>query len=160
MAYRGIFYHNRRPTLAGRVINRLWSWTASMGLMPSTWPGKPPWGTTTLEVKGRRSGQLRSTVVTWVEQDGERYLVSMLGEGAEWVRNVRAASGQAVVRHGKRRKVRLDEVPADQRAPILQTYLKKTAISTRRHLGVDPKAPIGEFERIAPNHPVFRIVKV
>ena len=157
---RGALYRDRKPTRLARAINRMWSWVASMGISPETWPGKPPWGTATLEVKGRRSGRSRSTVVTWVEQDGQRYLVSMLGEGADWVRNVRAGGGDAVMRHGKRRQVRLEEVPADQRAPILQTYLKKTAISTRRHLGVDPKAPIGEFERIAPNHPVFRIVKV
>ena len=157
---RGALYRDRKPTRLARAINRMWSWVASMGISPETWPGKPPWGTTTLEVKGRRSGRSRSTVVTWVEQDGQRYLVSMLGEGSEWVRNVRAGGGDAVMRHGKRRQVRLEEVPADQRAPILQTYLKKTAISTRRHLGVDPKAPIGEFVRIAPNHPVFRIVKV
>jgi len=39
--------------------------------------------------------------------EGERYLVSMLGKNANWVRNLRAAGGQAVLRHGRRESVRL-----------------------------------------------------
>ncbi|HEU4760024.1 MAG TPA: nitroreductase family deazaflavin-dependent oxidoreductase [Dehalococcoidia bacterium] len=156
-SYRGPFYRDRRPTTLGRMINRSWSFLVSMGLTPSRWPGKPPWGTLTLEIKGRRSGRPRSTIVTWVEHDAHRCFVSMLGEGSDWVRNVRAASGDAVIHRRGRQKVRLEEVPPDQRAPILQAYLKKTAISTRRHLGLDPKAPIEEFELIAAQYPVFRV---
>ena len=33
--------------------------------------------------------------------NGERYLVSMLGNDAAWVRNLRAADGSAVLRHGR-----------------------------------------------------------
>ncbi|MFB3093098.1 MAG: nitroreductase/quinone reductase family protein, partial [Dehalococcoidia bacterium] len=80
----------RRPTKVTQAFNRFMSWLASLGLMPSD--------TITLEVKGRRSGMVRSNVVTWVKQDGERYLVSPRGE-SEWVRNVRAADGEAVIRH-------------------------------------------------------------
>ena len=138
----------RRPTALTQMMNRVMSWLASLGLTPSD--------TVTLEVKGRRSGQVHSNVVTWVEQDGERYLVSPRGE-SEWVRNVRAAGGEAFVRHRGRRKVRLEEVLVDQRAPIVQAYLKKTAMATRQHFGVDPKAGLEEFEGIAARHPVFRI---
>ncbi len=152
------FYRNRRPTRAGRVINRCWSALASLGITPSVWPGTPRIGTITIETRGRRSGRMRANVVTWVEQGGERYLVSMLGERSDWVRNARAADGKAVIRHRGRRPVRLEEVPVEQRAPILKAYLKRTAMSTRHYLGIDPEAPLDEFERIAPNHPVFRIV--
>ncbi len=79
----------RRPTKVTQAFNRLVGWLASRGLTPSD--------TITLEVKGRRSGTIRSNVVTWVEQDEERYLVSPRGE-SEWVRNVRAAGGEAVIR--------------------------------------------------------------
>ena len=141
----------RRPTKVTQTFNRFMSWLASLGLMPSD--------TVTLEVKGRRSGMVRSNVVTWVKQDGERYLVSPGGE-SEWVRNVRAADGEAVIRHRGRQRVRLEEVPAEERAPIIKAYLAKTAMATRAHFGVDPKAEIEEFEAIAGRHPVFRMVMV
>ena len=132
-------------------MNRFVGWLASRGLMPSD--------TITPEVKGRRSGMTRSNVVTWVEQDEERYLVSPRGE-TEWVRNVRAAGGDAVIRRRGRQTVRLEEVTAEQRAPIIKAYRKKTAKATQQHFGVDPKAEIEEFEAIAARHPVFRIVTV
>jgi hypothetical protein len=49
----------------GRLLWRL----VSLGLTPSRWPGSAC-GTVILEVKGRRSGGLRSLLVTWVEHDG------------------------------------------------------------------------------------------
>ena len=50
------------------------------------------------------------------------------------------------------------ELSAEQRAPILQAYLKKTARATRQHIGLDAEADISEFEAIAARHPIFRIV--
>ncbi len=141
----------RRPTKVTRMMNRFVSWLASRGMMPSK--------TVTLEVKGRRSGQTRSTVINWVEHEGERYFVSVRGD-TEWMRNVRAAGGEAVIRRRERQKVRLEEIPAEQRAPIIKTYLGENAMATRQHFGVDPKAEIAEFEAIAERHPVFRIVTV
>ena len=132
--------------------------TASLGLTPSSWPGKPRIGTVGLEVMGRRSNEPRSSVVTWVELDSERYFVSMLGERTDWVRNVRAAQGHAVIRHRSREEALLEEVPIYERAPLLRAYLKRTAVATRHHLGIDPAAPLAEFERIAPAHPLFHIV--
>jgi len=153
------FYRNGRPTRLGRMVNHSWSAIASLGITPSVWPGTPRIGTVTIETRGRRSGKARAQVVTWVEQDGNRYLVSMLGERSDWVRNARAAGGAATIRHRRRQPVVLEEVPVEQRPPILKAYLKRTAMSTRHHLGLDPEAPLEEFARIAPNHPVFRIVE-
>ena len=76
----------------------------------------------TLEVRGHRTGRLLSFPVVVAGYDGERYLVAMLGENANWVRNVRAAKGQAVLRHGRREAARLEEVNASARAPIPQRY--------------------------------------
>ena len=80
----------------------------------------------------------------------------MLGQDTNWVHNVRAAGGRAVLRHGRREVVRLDEVEPGARPPILRRYL---AISPggRTHIPVDPQAPLEEFERIAERYPVFRI---
>src|SRR3972149_1720501 len=79
--------------------------------------------------------------------------------GAEWVRNVRAAGGEAVIRHRGRRSVRLEEVAAEQRAPILRKYLGENAMSTKRHFGVDPKADVAEFAAVAGRHPAFRVIE-
>ena len=140
----------RRPTTLTQLLNRTMGWLASLGLTPSD--------TVTLEVKGRRTGAVRSTVVTSVEHEGGRYLVSPRGE-SEWVRNVRAAGGAAVIRHRGRRDARLEEVPAEQRAPVIKAYLAKTAMATKQHFGVDPKADVAEFEAISGRHPVFRITE-
>jgi hypothetical protein len=53
--------------------------------------------------------------------------------------------------------VKLEEIPVLERAPIIAAYLPKNAMATKKHFGVEPNAPIEEFERIAPNHPVFRV---
>lgn len=144
-----MFY--RRPLKPTQWLNRALGWLASLGFTPSD--------TVLLEVRGRRSGQARSNPVTWVDVDGQRYLVSPRGE-AEWVRNVRAAGGEATLRHRGRHRVRLEELPPAQRAAILKPYLQKTKLATRQHFGLDPDAPLEEFEGIAARHPVFRIVAV
>jgi deazaflavin-dependent oxidoreductase (nitroreductase family) len=140
------FYH--KPMFVTRVMNSAMGFLASVGLTPSD--------TVTLEVKGRRSGQVRSTVVNTADVDGQRYLVSPRGLG-DWVRNVRAAGGEAAIRHRGRKNVRLEELPPAQTAAIIQAYLKKTKIATKAHFGIDPDAPLAEFEKIAPRHPVFKI---
>jgi hypothetical protein len=89
--------------------------------------------------------------------EGERYLVSMLGEEVNWVRNVKAAGGNVTLRHGRREEVRLEEVVPDRRAPILKAYLKR-APGARAHLPIDKDAPLAEFERISSRFPVFRVV--
>jgi deazaflavin-dependent oxidoreductase (nitroreductase family) len=152
------FYRGGRPTAAGRRLNRSWSWLASTGLLPERWPGRPA-GPATIETTGRKSGLPSSHMVTWVEYDGERYLVSMLGERSDWVLNARAADGDAVIRRGKRRPVQLVEIPPAESAPIIQKWYKITWTSTLPHLGIDPESDIEEFEKIASSHPVFRIAE-
>ena len=88
--------------------------------------------------------------------DGERYLVSMLGEGTNWVRNVRAAGGKARLRHGASEQVFLEEVDVRQRAPVLKKFLQH-APGARPHIPVDKDAPVSEFEQIASKYPVFRV---
>jgi deazaflavin-dependent oxidoreductase (nitroreductase family) len=109
-----------------------------------------------IEVPGRKTGQIRSVPVNIVEFDGQRYLVAPRGE-TEWVRNARAAGGKANLRRGKAEQVQLEEVPTAERAPIIQKYLGENAMATKASFGIEPGAPISEFERIAPIHPVFRI---
>jgi hypothetical protein len=86
---------------------------------------------------------------------GTEYLVSMLGE-CEWVRNARAQDAAWIISR-KRRKVRLEEVPVDLRAPIIKEYLR-LAPGARPHIGLGKEATLGECERVASRNPVFRIV--
>jgi len=139
-------YH--KPSGFVKLMNGFIGRLASMGLIPGD--------TAMLQVKGRRSGETRSTAVTWVEHEGQRYLVAPRGT-TEWVRNVRAAGGEAAIRRRKSEGVKLEELPPEQKAPIIKAYLKKTAMATKREFGIEPEAPIEEFEKIAERHPVFRI---
>jgi len=88
--------------------------------------------------------------------DGQRYLVSMLGDNVQWVHNVRAAGGKAVLRSGGREEVQLEEVPTDQRAPILKAYVQR-APGAQPHIPVNKDAAFAEFEKIAAAFPVFRL---
>ena len=87
---------------------------------------------------------------------GERYLVSMLGANTNWVRNLTAADGQAVLRHGRQELIHLQAIPVADRAPVLRRYLQ-VAPGGRPHIPVDRRADLTEFERIAADYPVYRI---
>jgi hypothetical protein len=113
----------------------------------------------TLEVTGRHSGRLVPFSVVTAEYDHERYLVSVLGNDANWVRDVRAGDGRAVLCRGSRERVRLEEVESADRAPILRRYLA-VAPGARPYLPVDHHALLAEFEGIAAQFPVFRITPV
>jgi hypothetical protein len=130
------------------VLNRGWALAHAAGLWPSR--------LVTLEVPGRRTGRMTSFPLVMADYEGERYLVSMLGQGSNWVRNVRAAGGHAVLRHGRREAVRLSEVDAGARAPILRRYLS-LAPAPRAFIPVDPEAPVEDFEKVAASIPVFRV---
>jgi deazaflavin-dependent oxidoreductase (nitroreductase family) len=111
----------------------------------------------TLEVTGRKSGRTVSLPVVVGVVNGERYLVSMLGENVQWVHNVRATGGRVVLHSGSREEVHLKEVPAEQRAPILRAYLQR-APGARPHIPVNKDALLAEFEKVATAFPVFRVV--
>jgi hypothetical protein len=81
----------------------------------------------------------------------------MLGNEVSWVRNLHAADGRAVLWHGRREPVRMQEVDARDRAPILRRYLQ-VAPGARPHIPVNRKAPLADFERISQDFPVFRIL--
>ncbi len=107
-------------------------------------------------MRGRSSGRLLQFPVVLADLDGRWYLVSMLGENANWVRNVRAGDGSAVIRRGDEHDVTLAEVPVGERAPILRRYLD-VAPGARPHMDAERGAPLAAFERVAPHHPVFRV---
>jgi hypothetical protein len=141
-------YRGGRPHRLARVLNRFWATVHSTGV----WPGR----LATLEVRGRQSGRVVSFPVVIADYQDARYLVSMLGDEANWVRNVRASGGRATLRHGRREAVVLSEVDPELRPPILRRYLA-CAPGARPHIPIAPDASLEEFERIAPRFPVFRV---
>ncbi len=143
-----LFYRDWRPTRLGRWVNRFAGWWSGLGL--------PPKFQAVLEVRGRTSGRRRSTPVVIATVEGKHYLVSMLGPGSDWVKNVEAARGDAVIRQGRRRPVRLVAVPPEHRAPILREYVR-IALSGRQHFPVSVDAALSDFEAIAERYPVYRI---
>jgi F420H(2)-dependent quinone reductase len=148
MAFKRWLYRGGRPNFVARVLNRGWAYIHSLGLFPNY--------LVTLEVPGRKSGKIVSLPLAMVVMNGERYLVSMLGNESNWVRNVKANGGLAWLKHGVSEEVLLTDVPIDQRAPILKAYLR-IAPGARPHIPVDKDAPVTEFEKIAADYPVFRV---
>ena len=134
------------------VGRRLLNWLVRALLRLGLGPGR----TYLLSVRGRRSGRLRSTPVTLVEEGGRRWLVAPYGE-VGWVRNARTA-GQVTLSRGRRSEtVSVAEVGPEESAPVLGRYITEVPI-TRPFFDVTPESTLDAFREEAPWHPVFRIV--
>jgi len=142
-------YVGNRANAAARRWARFWARVIMLGLLPKRW--------VTLEVVGRRSGRIVRFPLGMADWQGQWYLVSMLGEQCNWVRNVRAADGRATLRGRRPVACRLVDVPTSQRPPIIKRYLQK-APGARPHIPVDRHAALAEFQAIAARYPVFRVV--
>ena len=146
--YLRYFYRNWRPTPVGRVWSRAFAWFSGLGLTPSF--------LVNLQVRSRADGRLLPTILVAAKHQGRRYLVSMLGNESEWVQNLRAAGGRAIIKRGRSTPVMLTEIRPEERAPILKAWCR-VATSGRNHLPVSPDAPESAFEAISADYPVFRI---
>jgi deazaflavin-dependent oxidoreductase (nitroreductase family) len=115
------------------------------------------WGSRVLTVRGRKSGEPRSTPVNLLTVDGVRYLVAPRGV-TQWVRNLRAA-GEGSLRVGKRvEEFSYVELADDEKPAILRPYLKRWKMEVGVFFdGVDAKASDETLLGIAPGYPVFRI---
>jgi deazaflavin-dependent oxidoreductase (nitroreductase family) len=101
----------------------------------------------TLITRGRRSGKEARIPVIPVDVDGMRYIVSTRGE-SQWVRNLRAAGGGELRRKGHTEAFTATEIPAAERAPIIDAYREKAG------------SFVGSYWKKLPDpadHPVFRI---
>ena len=141
-------YPGGRPTDEAKAIHRRFA----AGPIPRL----VPWACV-LDVLGRKSGAVTRVPLVIIRFRRSWYLVSMFGDDANWVRNLRAADGRAMIVHGRRRRVRLAEVPVRERPPILKRYLLY-AIGARPHLPVHWRAPLSAFEGVAAEFPVFQVV--
>jgi deazaflavin-dependent oxidoreductase (nitroreductase family) len=114
-------------------------------------------GSRILYVRGRKSGQWRTTPVNLLVHEGERYLVAPRGH-TQWVRNMRVAKG-GELHIGRRVEVFTATELADEDKPeILRAYLKRWRFEVAMFFdGVGPDASDEKLLEIAPGYPVFRI---
>lgn len=131
------------------VFNRLVAVAAKLGISMA--------GSRTLTVRGRKSGEPRTTPVNPLEIDGVTYLVAPRGT-TQWVRNLRAV-GEGELRLGRKtRRFRGEEVPDGEKLPILKAYLDKWAWEVGAFFDL-PKDPSDEqIREISSLHPIFRVV--
>src|SRR5215207_11688896 len=137
-----------RLTPLRRLANGLMRLLLRLGLAPRT--------TMLLTVPGRRSGTPRSTPVTLVEEDGQRWLVAPYG-AVGWVQNARAAGQVELSRGGHSETVRVKELAPEAAAPILKACMERVPV-TRPYFDVAPDAPLAVFAAEAPRHPVFQVI--
>ena len=142
--------HYQRPGWATNVVfNPLMALLARLGVSVK--------GSCLLRVRGRTTGEWRSTPVNLLDHDGRRYLVAPRGH-THWVRNLRAAGGGELLLGRRVEPFRALELGADEKPPILRAYLERWKAEAGVFFGgVGPEAPDAELRRIAPDHPVFRL---
>ena len=114
-------------------------------------------GSRILAVRGRKTGQWRTTPVNLLTHDGARYLVAPRGV-TQWVRNVRAGC-TVELRIGRRREpVALVELDEEAKVPVLRAYLRRWKVEIGAFFqGVGPDAPDADLARFAPGYPAFRV---
>ena len=115
-------------------------------------------GSRVLYVRGRKTGEWRTTPVNLLDHDGRRYLVSARGEG-QWVRNLRAA-GTGELRVGRRTEAfRGRELSDEQKVPVLRAYLERWKLEVGVFFdGVGPGSSDAEILAIAGKHPAFEVL--
>jgi deazaflavin-dependent oxidoreductase (nitroreductase family) len=115
------------------------------------------WGSRTLSVRGRTSGEWRSNPVNLLTFNGHDYLVAPRGQ-TQWVRNLRVAkSGE--LRVGRRVEPFTSvELPNEEKADVLRAYLKRWKMEVGVFFdGVNADSTDAEVALIAPDHPVFEV---
>jgi deazaflavin-dependent oxidoreductase (nitroreductase family) len=143
--------HYRKPGLfTQRVFNPLVAFLTRRGISI--------WGSRVLEVRGRKTGELRRTPVNLLTLDEHQYLVSPRGEG-QWVRNVRAAGGRLATVVGRRREEWVAHELADaDKVPVLRAYLRRWKSEVGVFFdGTSADSTDDELAAIAPRHPVFAL---
>lgn len=108
-----------------------------------------------LTTVGRKTGLERSTPVTIVETEGNRWLVAPYGE-VGWVHNIRETGTARLTRGEVDQSVTVVEASAAEAAPVLALYLKNVAI-VRPYFDVKHNSSLADIAREAHLHPVFRI---
>ncbi|PXX65464.1 deazaflavin-dependent oxidoreductase (nitroreductase family) [Nocardia tenerifensis] len=132
------------------IMNRIANWLPRLGISVM--------GSRLLAVRGRKSGEWRTTMVNlMVREDGARFLVAPRGH-TQWVRNLRAAGGGELRLGRKVEEFTATEIADADKVPLLRLYLRKWGWEVGKFFeGVTKDATDAELAAIAPGFPVFRI---
>ncbi|QIS06869.1 nitroreductase family deazaflavin-dependent oxidoreductase [Nocardia brasiliensis] len=138
------------PSGLDPIVNRIANWLPRIGISVA--------GSRLLAVRGRKSGQWRTTMVNpMVREDGARFLVAPRGH-TQWVRNLRVAGGGELRLGRKVEQFTATEVADADKVPLLRLYLRKWGWEVGKFFeGVNKDATDEELAAIAPGFPVFRI---
>ena len=109
-----------------------------------------------LTVRGRKTGQLRTTPVDVMDTGGQRWLVAGYGP-ANWVRNARAAGEVTLSRGGHQARYAIAEPTPDEAVPVLRKYLTDIRV-TRPDFDATPASTDSELKAELPRHPVLRLI--
>ena len=140
-------------TPAGRLAGRLFN----SGVAALTRRGVSIWGSRVLYIRGRKSGQWRSTPVNVLSHEGHRYLVAPRGH-TQWVRNLRAAGGGELRVGRKVERFTATELADERKPEILRAYLRRWKFEVGVFFdGVGPDAADSTLLEIAAGYPVFLI---
>ena len=139
------------PNRTAEIFNTLTKWLTARGISLL--------GSRVLAVRGRKSGEVRTTVVNLFTYQGSRYLLAPRGH-TQWVRNLRAV-GEGELRLGRRSEHFTPvEIPDADKEPLIRIYLKKWAWETGAFFdGLKADSPQTDIAAAAPGFPVFRIVR-
>jgi deazaflavin-dependent oxidoreductase (nitroreductase family) len=110
-----------------------------------------------LTAPGRKSGKPRSTPITPMYIDSQRYVVAGF-PGADWVENARAA-GVVTLTHGRRsERVRVVEMSPEDARPLLRAFPTEvpTGVGFMKKTGLVKDGRPEEFEALAGRCAVFR----
>jgi len=113
-----------------------------------------------ITVRGRKSGEPRTTPVALVEIDGRRWVIGTFGD-TNWVRNLRAA-GEATVSVGRRREeVKAAELVGEDRVSffrdVLTPYVKRLRIGTLLLSVLGARDIVDDPAAAAEKRPVFEL---
>src|SRR6202521_1419617 len=145
--------HYQRPDwFTKNVFNRVVALFTRLGISV--------WGSRILRVRGRKSGEWRSSPVNLLTYQGKQYLVAPRGH-TQWVRNVRLAGGGELLLGGKATPFKAVEISDGEKVPILREYLRRWKFEVGVFFGgVSAESSDEELRRIAPDHPVFLVEAV
>jgi hypothetical protein len=104
----------------------------------------------------RRSGAHSERPLVPCDYEGQQYVVSMLGDESEWVQDVRAAGGAAIIKRVATRPVRAYRSPAREPRAHSQGLVPDRVERPPAH-PVPYDAPVADFEAIAGQYPIFRV---
>ena len=115
------------------------------------------WGSRVLRVRGRKSGEWRTSPVNLLAYNGAQYLVAPRGH-TQWVRNIRISGGGELLLGKKAQPFRAAEIPDDEKVPLLREYLRRWKFEVGIFFGgVSAESSDEELRKIAPDHPAFRV---